>query len=166
MEMQLREWRPADADALVALCNAADRTYLSNRLPDPYTPEDAAWWLRMVAEHDGQDGIFRAITVDGRIVGNISAEQKSDVYCRDAEVGYLLLAEYQGRGIMTQALRQLTALAFEKLDIVRLTGLVYAPNTASCRVLEKNGFQPEGRMKNAVTKGGALYDLCIYGKCR
>lgn len=166
MEMQLREWRPADADALVALCNAADRTYLSNRLPDPYTPEDAAWWLRMVAEHDGQDGIFRAITVDGRIVGNISAEQKSDVYHRDAEVGYLLLTEYWGRGIMTQALRQLTALAFEKLDIVRLTGLVYAPNTASCRVLEKNGFQPEGRLKNAVTKGSALYDLCIYGKCR
>lgn len=41
-----------------------------------------------------------------------------------------------------------------------------APNTASRRVLEKNGFQPEGRMKNAVTKGSALYDLCIYGKCR
>ena len=78
MEMQLREWRPADADALVALCNAADRTYLSNRLPDPYTPEDAAWWLRMVAEHDGRDGRFRASTVDGRIVGPISAEPKSE----------------------------------------------------------------------------------------
>ena len=65
-----------------------DRSYLSNRLPYPYTEESADWWLGMVSEHDGKDGIFRAIVADGKIVGNISVEQKSNVYCKDGEIGY------------------------------------------------------------------------------
>ena len=38
----------------------------------------------MATEHDGKDGIFRAIVVDGKVVGNISVEQKSDVRCKDS----------------------------------------------------------------------------------
>lgn len=47
----------------------------------------------MISEHDGKDGIFRAIVADGKIVGSISVEQKSDVYCKDGEIGYLLLTD-------------------------------------------------------------------------
>ena len=43
--------------------------------------------------------------------------------------------------------------AFEKLDIVRITGVYYAPNAASGRVLEKVGFEYEGTRKNGVAKG-------------
>ena len=35
----------------MALCNAVDRTFLSDRLPYPYTEADADWWLRMLAEN-------------------------------------------------------------------------------------------------------------------
>lgn len=65
---------------------------------------------------------------------------------------------------MTEAARQICRLAFEALDIIRITGLVYEPNIASRRVLEKNGFTLEGIMKNAVVKDGNVYDLCVYGK--
>lgn len=67
---------------------------------------------------------------------------------------------------MTEAVRQVCALAFSTLDLLRITALVYSPNTASRRVLEKNGFLLEGVMKNAVVKGDMVYDLCIYGKLR
>jgi hypothetical protein len=43
---------------------------------------------------------------------------------------------------------------------------VYLPNTASQRVLEKNGFESEGVRKNAVYKDGKFYDLCLYGKLK
>ena len=65
---------------------------------------------------------------------------------------------------MTEAARQICELAFASLDIIRITGLVYEPNIASRRVLEKNGFTLEGMMKNAVVKDGNVYDLCVYGK--
>lgn len=61
-------------------------------------------------------------------------------------------------------MRKICQEAFEQLDIIRITGLVYAPNIASRRVLEKNGFELEGVLKNGVLKNGAVYDLCIYGK--
>ena len=50
MTITLHKWASADKEALMALCNAVDRTFLSDRLPNPYTEADADWWLGMVAE--------------------------------------------------------------------------------------------------------------------
>ena len=164
MKVTLKKWTPAMKQELMNVCNLVDRSYLSNRMPYPYTDESADWWLGMVTEHDGKDGVFRAIMVDGIVVGNISVEQKSDVYCKDGELGYLLLTDYWSKGIMTEAVRQICEIAFAELDIIRITGLVYAPNVASQRVLEKNGFMREGIQKNAVFKDGQIYDLFLYAK--
>lgn len=166
MHIELKKWALEDRERLTALCNSTDRTYLSNRIPFPYTETDADWWLGKAQEHEGADGIFRAVTVDGQIVGNISVEQKGDVYCKDAEIGYLLDTEHWSKGIMSEAVRQICEIAFKKLDIIRITGLVHEPNRGSRRVLEKNGFALEGIMKQAVTKGENTYDLCIYGKVK
>ena len=140
MNVKLEKWTQEFKPELIKICNEVDRSYLSNRLPYPYTEESADWWLGMISEHDGKDGIFRAIVVDGKIVGNISVEQKSDVYCKDGEIGYLLLTDCWSKGIMTEAVRQICAAAFWGLDIIRITGLVYAPNVASQRVLEKTAL--------------------------
>ena len=166
MTLELIKWSPALKQELIDICNDVDRTFLSNRLPYPYTEESADWWLGMVSGHDGKDGVFRAISVDGKIVGNISVEQKADVYCKDGEIGYLLLTAYRSRGIMTEAVRQICKISFSELDIIRITGLVYAPNIASRRVLEKNDFVQEGLQRNAVYKDDKVYDLCVYGKLK
>ena len=166
MNLELMKWTPALKQELIDICNDVDRTFLSNRLPHPYTEESADWWLGMVSEHDGQDGVFRAIAADGKIVGNISVEQKADVYCKDGEIGYLLLTAYRSKGIMTEAVRQICKISFSELDIIRITGLVYAPNIASRKVLEKNDFVQEGLQRNAVFKDDKVYDLCVYGKLK
>ena len=166
MEFRLVKWSETLKRDLIEICNGVDRSFLSNRMPDPYTEEAADWWLGMVSEHEGKDGIFRAIVVDGKVAGNISVEQKADVYCKDGEIGYLLLTDFWSKGIMTEAVRQICAAAFAELDIIRITGLVFAPNAASQRVLEKNGFVKEGLQKKAVFKDGKIFDLYIYGKLK
>ncbi|WP_130838571.1 GNAT family N-acetyltransferase [Lachnoclostridium sp. Marseille-P6806] len=166
MNVKLVKWAQEIKPELVRICNDVDRSWLSDRLPCPYTEESADWWLGMVSEHDGKDGVFRAIVADGKIVGNISVEQKSDVYCKDGEIGYLLLTDCWSKGIMTEAVRQICAVAFSELDIIRITGLVYAPNVASQRVLEKNSFTWEGIQKKAVYKNGQIYDLFLYAKLK
>ena len=166
MEVRLVKWSETLKRDLIEICNRVDRSFLSDRMPDPYTEEAADWWLGMVSEHEGKDGIFRAIVVDGKVAGNISVEQKADVYCKDAEIGYLLLTEFWSRGIMTEAVRQICEAAFAELDIIRITGLVFTPNAASRCVLEKNGFVKEGLQKNAVFKEGKIFDLYIYGKLK
>lgn len=166
MKITLRQWEGADAEQLAVLCDSLDRRFLSDRLPSPYTRQDAENWLRMVAEHEGKDGVFRAIVLDGEPIGMISLEQKPDVYRVDAELGYSLSTAHWSRGIMTEAVRQFCPLAFQILDIQRITGMVYEANQASRKVLEHNGFVLEGTLHNAVVKNGQVQNLCIYGKLK
>ncbi len=76
MTITLHAWTPSDKPALMALCNAVDRTFLSDRLPYPYTEADADWWLGMVAESEGKEGVWRSVCADGDLVGSISVERK------------------------------------------------------------------------------------------
>ena len=166
MKIQLRLPAQADIPALVALYNGVDRRYLSDHLPNPYTEASARWWLDLIRREEGRGGLYRVILADGKLAGTLSAERKPDVFHRDAELGYLLDPAFQSRGVMTAAVGQFCPLAFARLDLLRLSALVYAPNTASRRVLEKNGFALEGLQKQAVTKGDAVWDLCLYGRLR
>lgn len=65
MQIELKKWCLDDMERLTMLCNQVDCTYLSNRMPFPYTSENATWWLNMVREHEGKDGVFRSISIDG-----------------------------------------------------------------------------------------------------
>lgn len=163
MRIELRVLTEENKAGLIELCNAVDRKYLAERMPYPYTEKDADWWIHMVSENEGKSGVWRGIYVDGKLAGNISVEQKNDVYRKDAEIGYLLLKEHWSQGIATEAAKQICRIAFDKLDIIRITGLYYEPNVGSKRVLEKAGFEHEGVMKNAVVKGDNVYNLCVMG---
>lgn len=163
-EVQLKKWELKDKRALMEICNAVDRSYLTNRIPSPYEERDALLWIDKVQDQDGKEGIFRAITWKGKVIGNISIEKKEDVFQKDCEMGYFLLKEYWSLGIMTEAVAQICKIAWDQLDIIRISALVYSPNLSSSKVLEKNGFQLEGRMKNAVAKDNHIYDLLIFGK--
>ena len=135
----LRKWSPNDKAELIALCNAVDRTYLSDRMPFPYTEDDADWWLGMVSLNEGKNGIFRAIIVDGKIIGSVSVERNSDDK-NDGELGYMLLTEHWSKGFATEAVAQICEIAFHELNLDKITAKVYEPNIASIKVLEKNGF--------------------------
>ena len=163
MKVELRKWCLTDKKELKELCNAVDRTYLSDRLPNPYTEDDANWWLNMVANSEGIDGTFRAMVVDGKIVGGISIERKADIYRLDGELGYMLLKDYWNRGLMSQAVGQVCEIAIKELGLNRITANVFHPNLASQRILLKNGFIQEGVMRKAVIKGGIIYDIFLYG---
>jgi NAD(P)H-hydrate epimerase len=78
----------------------------------------------------------------------------------------MLLTEYWSQGIMTEAARQMCEEAFEKLDIARITGIVYTENEASWKVLEKNGFVREGLQRKSACKNGKMHDIFLYGKLR
>ncbi len=143
---------------LTNLCNAVDRRFLSDRLPNPYIEKDAEEWLKMVNDNDEITGIYRAIVYDGKLIGSISVEKKDD----DAEIGYMLLNEYTNKGIATEAVKQVCTIAFKILSLEQITANVFPQNIASIRVLQKNGFKYKGAIPNAVIKDGNVYDLLIY----
>lgn len=167
MNIELKKWNETDFSAIGDIFTRCDRSYLSDSLPMPYTAEHArGWYESTVLPHDGKDGMYRIIFADGKPAGVITLGCGSDVYACDADLGYVLLDEYSGKGVMTRAVELICAEAFETLDILRISARIYAPNIASRRVLEKNGFILEGAKKSAIIKGGNIYDMHLYGKLK
>ena len=164
MHTTLHPWSPNDKDQLMNLCNSVDRRYLADRLPNPYTMEDADFWLNLVsnAEKD-KTGLFRAIVADDTIVGSISIECKGDIFRIDGEIGYMILTDYWNKGIATKAVGEIYKLAFNILYISRISAKIFEENIASAKVLEKNGYILEGIMKNAVIKNGIIHNVLHYG---
>lgn len=160
--MRLRKLSCLDRSALADICNRIDRTYLSERIPYPYTDDHAAYFIDMAnKEEEEGHGIFRGIEVDGRLVGVISAEGKQDVYSRDAEVGYYLDPEYQGKGIMAEALKELSSICFDS-GYECLVAKACLPNVASIKTLLKAGFGYVGTIKGYVVKAGRRMDICLF----
>ena len=164
MTINLHEWTSADTGTLIALCNAVDRTFLSDRLPYPYTEADADWWLGMVAENDGKEGIWRAIVVNEQIVGSISVERMADDQLNVGAIGYMILTPFWSQGIGTEAVRQICGIVFQELAFDRIIGQVFPENVASVRVLEKNGFRLEETIVEKVIKSGMARDVKSYRK--
>lgn len=163
MLCKLRKWRLADAAELAAALdnkNVQDR--LRDGLPYPYTARDGADYISAMLAADESDTFAFAVTVDDRVVGGIGAFRQGNIHRRSAELGYYLAEEYWGRGIMTDAVRQLCAHVFSATDVLRIYATVFADNPASCRVLEKAGFQCEGTLRRSAVKNGRILDLRLY----
>lgn len=74
-----------------------------------------------------------------RIVGS-AAFKSFDAVSGTAEIGYGVVPGEWRRGFATEAVRELVAAAFARPEARAVFGLVQPGNTASRRVLEKNGF--------------------------
>ena len=107
-----------------------------------------------------------AIEAGGEAVGSIGVFRKDNVYRKSAELGYWLAEPFWGRGIMTRAVEQICAIAFDTLGVVRIFAEPFAENTKSRRVLEKAGFHLEGTMRRSVYKEGRVMDSCMYALLR
>ena len=162
-EARLRSWRQSDEESLVRQANNRHIwRNLRDIFPHPYTAADARAWLEQV---QGAELSF-AIEVDGQAVGGIGLHRQDDVHRRSAEIGYWLGEAYWGRGIATEAVRAITAYGFEHSDLIRIYALVFAWNAASIRVVEKAGYQFEGRRRKAVVKDGQIIDDLLYAIVR
>ena len=163
MDFELRKWQTQDIESVAHYANNEKiACNLRDVFPHPYTLSDAEGYVSSCINNSEARQLCRAITVDGLAVGSIGVFLAGDVYQKSAELGYWLAEEYWGKGIMTEAVKQICAEAFAAFDIVRIFAEPFAHNQGSRSVLEKAGFTLEGVMKNGVFKRGRVCDYCMY----
>lgn len=68
-----------------------------------------------------------------------------------------------GKGIATAAVTLLVEKIFRETNLRRLLAYVHEENVASCRVLEKLGFQEEGLLREHYVINGAAANEILYG---
>jgi [ribosomal protein S5]-alanine N-acetyltransferase len=136
------------------------------RLPFPYQAKDARRWISRI-EKTGQKNLHPAAFAlrekGGRLVGVIGFDGLAPGRTL-AGFGYWLAKSYWGRGLMTAAVGRFCALAFEEFSLRSLSAEVFAFNTASARVLEKNGFVREPGRPYPLVKNGRLQEAYRYWK--
>ena len=163
MICRIRKWALSDAKELAAaLSNKKVQDNLRDGLPYPYTEQDGTDYISAMLSADENEIFAFAITVDEKLVGSIGIFRQGNIHRQTAELGYYIAEEYWGRGIMTEAVRQICAYVFEKSDIIRIYAEPFAYNAASCRVLEKAGFQYEGTLRSNAVKNGEVIDMKMY----
>lgn len=163
MTCKIRKWELRDAkDLAAAISNEKVQDNLRDGLPYPYTEQDGVEFISAMLSADKEETFAFAITVDNRVVGSIGVFRQENIHRQTAELGYYIAEEYWGKGIMTDAVRQICAHVFDKSDIIRIYAEPFAYNTASCRVLEKAGFQYEGTLRSNAVKKGRVIDMKMY----
>lgn len=97
-------------------------------------------------------------------IGNIKLGPIND-YHKFAEISYLIGdLKFQNKGLATKAIEQILILAKKKYKLKKIVASLYSNNTASQRVLEKNKFKLEGRIKKKFVFKNRRLDQLIFGK--
>lgn len=159
----LRDFKMGDVGRLVDILNQPSVIqYLSTKIPNPYTKEDAMWWV----QEGSTQGFIRAVEYEGELVGCIGVNPGNFEYERAGEVGYWLCSSHWRKGIMRDALRQIIALTFSNTSIERIFACVFSSNLASQKLLLDAGFKQEAILQRAIFKNGQFYDSHIFAILR
>ncbi len=163
MKCKIRKWELSDAkDLAIAVSNRKIQDNLRDGLPYPYTEQDGTDYISAMLSANEDETFAFAITADNKVVGSIGVFRQGNIHRQTAELGYYVAEEYWGKGIMTEAVKQICKYTFDKSDIIRIYAEPFAYNIASCRVLEKAGFQYEGTLRSNAVKNGKDIDMKMY----
>lgn len=79
-----------------------------------------------------------------------------------AEIGYMLLPEFHGKGIVPEAVNRLITYGFNDLKLHSIEAVIDPENFASEKVLQKCGFIKEAHFKESEFYEGRFLDNVVY----
>ena len=156
----------ADATELADLINANRefmRPFEPPRAPSFYTAEGQLAGLEDALDRHSQGSTLPHVIVDsGRIAGRITLNGIVRGPFLSCSVGYWVSQDANGRGLATAALREIIGIAFGRLRLHRIQAETLLHNTASQRVLARNGFERIGMAPAYLHIGGAWQDHILF----
>lgn len=171
-EVYIRPLELGDVDALLDL-RIRNRDFLTPFEPhhteEFYTREGQTRMIEQSIHNWTNDGgygfgIFR--TAGGELVGRVNLSNVSRGAWQSCTLGYFLDQIHNGKGWVTQAVRQVLQVAFEELGLHRVQAAIMPKNAPSIRVVEKLGFRYVGLDEYYLKINGAWEHHQIYSMTR
>lgn len=139
--LTLRQLLLSDAQGIYTLrSDDATNKYL-DRQPSK-TLEDATNFIHNITENiQRNDSVYWVVTLtaSGTFVGTICLFGFSDGH-QTCEIGYELLSDFQGKGIMQEAAKKVIEYAFQTLEVQAIEAFTHKNNQSSTKLLEKLEF--------------------------
>ncbi|MFH8339681.1 GNAT family N-acetyltransferase [Streptomyces sp. AM6-12] len=138
-QVLLRDVEEADLEEFLAQEHDPEAARRSKFVPREREAFMTHWRTKVL----GDPTVFvQAVTVDGRLAGNVVAWWHGD----RRFIGYWLGSQYWGRGVGTRAL----TLFLERENTRPLYADPFGGNTGSVRLLEKHGFRRTGTVRHGT----------------
>lgn len=131
--------------------------------------------IRTKLKNKDQAGIFITIILEGIIFNKwiywaIRLKANPELigticlwnFSRDrtvAEIGYELRPDYQGKGIMNEAMKAVLHYGFQKLNLKKIEAYTHRFNYPSTRILEKNNFKRDNDRKDPDNPDNIIFVL-------
>ncbi len=131
--------------------------------------DDAIAFLNMVVS-SYEDTATKAWTwgivlkENGKLIGSCGIWGKPE-HAR-AEIGYVIGQPYWGRGLVSEAVREVIRLGFDNLGLNRIEARCDPENIGSARVMEKSGMTYEGILREQTFIKGRYWDWKLYSILR
>lgn len=138
--LDLRPLQAADAEPFRAMTDEPGITEIVDVLPTPFQLADAT---RLIAKNgDGRDCFWGVwLREDRTLIGAIGTHL---VGADEIEIGYWFASAHQGRGFASEALAALLPALATTYPHRGIFAECRPQNTASWRLLERQGFTPDG----------------------
>jgi len=100
------------------------------------------------------------------LVGALTLSNVRRGVAQMATLGYWIGAPHARQGYMTDAVRTVLPFAFDHLSLHRVEAACLPHNQASIALLQKTGFELEGRARNYLKINGQWRDHLLFGRLR
>jgi ribosomal-protein-alanine N-acetyltransferase len=165
--VELRWLEDADTDALFGIFSDPEVMRFWSWLPFTERAQ-AAELLEEIRRHFQARTLFQwgiARRSDGRVIGTTTLHRLVNAD-RRAEIGFALARAEWGQGLASEAVSTALAFAFETLGLHRMEASADPRNAASIRLLERQGFQREGYLRERFHLGDEIQDDVLFGLLR
>jgi RimJ/RimL family protein N-acetyltransferase len=142
----LRWPRASDAKAIAALAAEPEVAKLTARVPHPFPPGAAAEFILTSRSENARASSLTLVLAPKRNgaepIGCITLRPRGEGIF---SLGFWLGKPHWGRGLMTEAVRELIDLAFRTTDVQEMQTYVLFGNHSARRILERCGFELSGQ---------------------
>ncbi len=140
--LTLRQLVSSDDKEIFALRSDDNVNKYLDRKPSK-SIDDAKNFIQTINENiQRNDSIYWAITLNGtnKLIGTICLFDFSDDNSK-AEIGYELLPDFQGKGIMQEATSKVIDFGIQHIGLNSIEAYTHSENQSSARLLEKFNFK-------------------------
>lgn len=100
-----------------------------------------------------------------RLIGRIGFIHLDEIHSC-AEIGYAISSRYWGKGITTEALKEVVKYGYSHMNINRIEGRCNIDNLSSARVMKKVGMKEEGILREKFQIKGEFVDQIQFAMIR
>jgi len=157
----LRAWSLDDADDFYEYAKHPE-VGLNGGWP-PHTSREES--LKIIQYFIEEDDIWAIVLKENnKVIGTVGLHKDSKrPNISVKELGFVISADYWGKGIATEASKQAIAHAFNDMQLDLVSTYHKSFNTRAKRVIEKCGFTYEGMLRQASKRyDGLIFDACCY----